>query len=67
ESGICYTTLATVTDYDVWAERPVTAEEVVNTLKANVEKVRRLLVEIIPKMSKERGCQCGRSSEGALV
>ncbi|MCX8181817.1 MAG: S-methyl-5'-thioadenosine phosphorylase [Candidatus Methanomethyliaceae archaeon] len=67
ESGICYTTLATVTDYDVWAEKPVTAEEVVMTLRANVEKVRKLLIEIIPRLSKERSCQCSKSSEGALV
>ncbi|MCC6013389.1 MAG: S-methyl-5'-thioadenosine phosphorylase [Candidatus Verstraetearchaeota archaeon] len=67
ECGICYTTIATVTDYDVWAEKPVTAEEVVKTLNQNVEKVKKLLMELIPRIPKERKCQCEKSSEGALI
>ncbi|MEM0145163.1 MAG: S-methyl-5'-thioadenosine phosphorylase, partial [Thermoplasmata archaeon] len=35
ELGLCYSTLATITDYDVWAEKPVTAEEVVKIMKEN--------------------------------
>lgn len=67
EAGICYATLATVTDYDVWAERPVTAQEVASTMKSNVEKVKSLLKEIIPALAKERRCGCGASSDAALV
>jgi 5'-methylthioadenosine phosphorylase len=67
ELGICYTTLATVTDYDVWADKPVTAEEVVITLKSNVEKVKSLLAKLIPKLAKVRECQCSKSAEHALV
>ncbi|MBM5804473.1 MAG: S-methyl-5'-thioadenosine phosphorylase [Candidatus Verstraetearchaeota archaeon] len=67
EMGICYTTIATVTDYDVWANKPVTAEEVAVTMKSNVEKVKPLIMEVIPKLLKERDCQCGRSAEHALV
>jgi 5'-methylthioadenosine phosphorylase len=67
ELGICYTTLATVTDYDVWADQPVTAEEVQITLKSNVEKVKSLLAKLIPKLTKERECQCSKSAEHALV
>lgn len=67
EVGICYTTLATVTDYDVWAEKPVTAQEVAQTMKSNVERVKSLLVEAIPALAKERSCDCWRSVENALV
>jgi 5'-methylthioadenosine phosphorylase len=67
EAGICYTTLATITDYDVWAEKPVTAHEVAQTMKSNVEKVKSLLAEVIPIAAKGRGCDCGRSIESALV
>ena len=67
EAGICYLTLATVTDYDVWADRPVTAEEVVTTLKSNVEKVKKLLFELLPELTKERSCDCAESAEHALV
>ncbi|MEM4757061.1 MAG: S-methyl-5'-thioadenosine phosphorylase, partial [Desulfurococcaceae archaeon] len=31
EAQLCYATIAMVTDYDVWAEKPVTAEEVMKT------------------------------------
>jgi len=67
EAGICYTTLATVTDYDVWAEKPVTAQEVAQTMKSNVERVKALLKEVIPAVAKERACDCWRSAENALV
>ncbi|MEM0077941.1 MAG: S-methyl-5'-thioadenosine phosphorylase, partial [Thermoplasmata archaeon] len=40
ELGLCYSTLATITDYDVWAEKPVTAEEVVKIMKENEYKVK---------------------------
>lgn len=66
EAGICYTTIATVTDYDVWAEKPVTAQEVVETLKSNVERAKKVIYEVIPSLS-ERRCSCERSSENALV
>jgi 5'-methylthioadenosine phosphorylase len=67
ENGICYTTLASVTDYDVWAEKPVTAQEVAETQKSNIGKIKSLLTELIPKLSKERKCQCSKSAENALV
>ena len=31
-----------VTDYDVWAEKPVTAKEVIETLSKNVEKTKKV-------------------------
>ncbi len=49
ELGICYSTLATVTDYDVWAEKPVTASEVAKVMKENEFKAK----EIIRKSIKE--------------
>jgi 5'-methylthioadenosine phosphorylase len=67
EAGICYTTLATVTDYDVWADKPVTAQEVVETLKSNVEKVKSLISDLVPRLTAARKCSCGRSAENALV
>ena len=67
ELEICYLPITTITDYDVWAEKPVTAEEVVKTLRANVEKVNKLLKEVIPKIPSERNCICSRASKEALV
>jgi 5'-methylthioadenosine phosphorylase len=67
EKGICYLTVAMVTDYDVWADRPVNAREVVDTLKNNVEKVQRLLAALIPALPKARGCHCGESLKDSTV
>ena len=70
EAQLCYATLAMVTDYDVWAERPVTAEEVERVMKENVERAKRVLYELIPKLSgdpEESRCSCCRALEAAVV
>ena len=59
EAQICYVSLSTVTDYDVWAEVPVTAKEVVSTLSKNSEKIKNVLTILIDKIPKEkRECSC---------
>ena len=53
EAGICYATIAMVTDYDVWAEKPVTASEVAKVMAENVEKAKKLILALIPRIPKE--------------
>ncbi len=70
EAELCYATVAMVTDYDVWAEKPVTAEEVVRVMKENTIKARKLIPEIIkrlPEEPDERKCSCCKALETALV
>lgn len=67
EAQMCYATIAMITDYDVWAEKPVTAEEVLETMRENVEKARRLLYELIPRIPVERKCNCGEALREALI
>ena len=67
EAEICYVTIAMVTDYDVWAERPVTASEVAKTMAENVEKVRKLLEFVIPRIPKERKCPCKEALKDAVI
>ena len=70
EAQLCYATLAMITDYDVWAERPVTAVEVEKVMKENVEKARRILYELIPTLPEEPNvekCSCCRALEHAIV
>lgn len=70
EAELCYATLALVTDYDVWAEKPVTAEEVSRVMAENVSKARKILEIVIPRLSREpplEKCSCCRSHEVALV
>ena len=61
EAQMCYTSISTVTDYDVWAEKPVTAKEVMETLSKNVERTKKVLTELIDKIPKKRNCSCHKA------
>ena len=50
EVQICYVSISTVTDYDVWAEKPVTAKEVMETLAKNVETTKKILTLVIDQI-----------------
>ncbi len=70
EAEICYLSVATVTDYDVWSEIPVTSKEIIETLNKNVEKTKKLIAELIPAVPVERTatkCACGNALEGSLL
>ena len=65
EAQMCYASISTVTDYDVWAEKPVTAKEVLETLSKNVETTKQILTELIEKIPKTRSCSCAKALEEA--
>ena len=65
EAQICYVSISTVTDYDVWAEKPVTAKKVLETLSKNVDKTKMILTELIDKIPKTRSCSCAKALEEA--
>ncbi|MGQ9788806.1 MAG: S-methyl-5'-thioadenosine phosphorylase [Candidatus Hadarchaeaceae archaeon] len=67
ETEICYASIATVTDYDVWKEHPVSTDEVLNTMKNNLEKVRRLIAETVNLIPQGRGCECKSALKNAFV
>ena len=67
EAEMCYASIATITDYDVWKEKPVSVEEVKRTMKENVEKVKKIIVGAIPKIPEERGCECRSALQSALI
>ena len=58
ECQMCYLSLSTITDYDVWAQKPVTAREVMDTLAKNVKMTKRLLADLVGNIPQERGCAC---------
>ncbi len=61
EAQICYVSISTITDYDVWAEKPVTAKEVLETLSKNVESIKKMLAVLLEKIPKTRKCNCERA------
>jgi 5'-methylthioadenosine phosphorylase len=67
EAEVCYASVAMVTDYDVWKDHPVCVDDIVKTMKANIENVKRIIAEAIVKIPRERGCECKNALKGALV
>jgi len=67
EAEICYTTIATVTDYDVWRGEPVDVAMVIENAKKNEEKVRKILREFIPRIPEERECECKDALKYAIT
>jgi 5'-methylthioadenosine phosphorylase len=69
EAGLCYATLAMVTDYDVWheSEQDVTVEMVQRVLAENVETgrevIRRLAWAGVPACE----CGCSMALDGAII
>lgn len=58
EVEICYASLGMVTDYDVWKDKLVNAEEVLKVMKENNEKVKGLLELAIEKLPRDWDCEC---------
>ena len=68
ESEICYLSISTITDYDVWAERPVSSKEIVETLHKNVATTRTIIAKLLPLVSNNRiNCSCGSALDEALL
>ena len=70
EAGLCYVTLAHVTDYDVWheSEAPVTVEMVIKTLMANVDVAQGAIQALVPLlMHSHSACDCEKALSSALI
>ena len=65
EAQICYVSISTVTDYDVWAEKPVTAKEEMETLAKNVETTKKILTLVIDQIPEIKSCSCEKALEEA--
>jgi len=66
EAEICYASIALITDYDVWKEKPVNTEAVIKTMKENSEKLKKLIKKVIPLVS-EKECECNTALKNAFI
>ena len=64
ELGMCYCSLATITDYDAWKEETVDIEMVKKTMASCLDKVLRLLEAGLPKISGDGCPDCIKAAEG---
>ena len=60
EAEMCYTTMAHVTDYDVWHanEAPVTVEMLIKTLTKNVKVAQDTIRTMVDLIDPESSCEC---------
>jgi len=60
ELGMCYGTVAMVTNYAAGiSPTPLTHEEVVDVMRQNSERIRAILMGVLEHIPTERGCRCG--------
>jgi 5'-methylthioadenosine phosphorylase len=67
EAEICYASISTVTDYDVWKDHSVCVDDIVKIMKTNIENVKRVIAEAVAELPKERACKCNEALKGAFV
>jgi 5'-methylthioadenosine phosphorylase len=67
ERALCYACLAMVTDFDVWAEKPVEAKEIVATMQRNAARMRAVLERFLPRLAAAPTCACARALDYAGV
>jgi 5'-methylthioadenosine phosphorylase len=69
EAEICYSTMAHVTDYDVWhmSEEPVTVEMVIKVLMANTEVAQKAIINLVKKLPQKRTCDCKIALKDAVM
>ncbi|MFA5127141.1 MAG: S-methyl-5'-thioadenosine phosphorylase [Patescibacteria group bacterium] len=63
EIGICYQSIAMVTDYDCWKEKeaPVTWEMVMEQMNKNIGNIKKLLLAVLPKID-FYACDCKKTT-----
>jgi 5'-methylthioadenosine phosphorylase len=67
EKALCYLCLATVTDFDVWQEKPVEAADVTRTMRENQHRILGVLERLLPKLGGPRGCACSHALDSAQI
>lgn len=68
ERAICYLCLAMVTDFDVWADKPVEATEIVATMHRNAAAMRQVFEHLLPALSEGAPtCRCAHALDDAAL
>ncbi len=69
EAEMCYTTMAHVTDYDVWhtSAEPVTVEMVIRTLNHNTEIAQQAIRNLAESLPATQTCACEHALATSLI
>jgi 5'-methylthioadenosine phosphorylase len=69
EAEMCYSTMAHVTDYDVWhvSAEPVSVDIVIQTLNQNTRVAQDTIREMAISLKEESDCSCGNALASAVI
>jgi len=71
EAGICYASVAMVTDYDCWYlgadVKTVSVEMVLQNVKRNMGTAKTILSNTLSNLSDKKACKCSRALENAII
>ncbi|MFA6408814.1 MAG: S-methyl-5'-thioadenosine phosphorylase [Gammaproteobacteria bacterium] len=68
EAEICYLSLAAVTDYDSWSNKPVDTASVKKVMTKNLAVLREAIKTLIPQIPTEREkCPCPTALQDAMI
>lgn len=70
EAGLCYATVAMVTDYDSWHSEfePVTVDMIVANLNANIALAKEIVTQVASQFaSLKRECECAHALDFAII
>jgi 5'-methylthioadenosine phosphorylase len=67
EAEICYASISTVTDYDVWKDHVVCVDDILATMKTNIKNLQRIIAETVAIIPSECNCTCNQALKGAFI
>ena len=72
ELEMCYVNISLITDYDAGLIgqkniKPVDVSQMAETFSKNIERLKKLIFEIIKNMPEKRNCECNRALESAKI
>lgn len=67
EAEICFAIIATITDYDVWHEEPVSIGQVIENAMKNEQAVQDILRRAVERIADAGDCPCMHALDGAIA
>ncbi len=67
EAEMCFAIVATITDYDVWHEEPVTIAQVIENAMRNEQAVQDIIRRSVRRVADAGACTCSHALEGAIT
>jgi 5'-methylthioadenosine phosphorylase len=68
EAEMCFSMLATVTDYDVWRDEEVTIETVISNVAKNEASTKKIVRKVVPHLPVADGtCKCKHALKDAIA